>query len=62
MYRFLEQFVYITLGFNADISTDLVASVPRAGGDYNGQLIVYDSPTTLTNPIVTQATGSQVLN
>ncbi len=61
MYRFLEQFVYITLGCNVDISTDLVASVPRAGDDYNGQLIVYNTSTTLDNPIVTPATGSQVL-
>ena len=43
------------------ISTDLVASVPRAGVNYNGQLIVYQGPTTLTDPIVTPATGTQVL-
>ncbi|XP_064401213.1 integrin alpha-IIb-like [Halichondria panicea] len=39
---------------------NLVASVPRAGDDYNGQLIVYNTSTTLDNPIVTPATGSQL--
>ncbi len=44
------------------IYSDLVASVPRAGSDYNGDLVAYASPSTVTSPVVTGATGSQVIS